>query len=175
MSCQVDLIIAISPNPQRWHGNLNDRKKRQRVRSAVVRMIYRPSAQSMVLVLWLVVTSGNTQPQNTKTGTSKTPGSQVVTCAKDAQCPSGQRCGFTSGYGSQGKCVVPSAKSSCFDPGGRCGCDGHKVEIFCAVGSRMEYTSAPACFVGPCPRPCTEERGCGGSGLICQKGFCVKP
>jgi hypothetical protein len=128
------------------------------------------------LVLWLVAACDNTQAQATKTASSKTRGTHgAVGCTKDTQCPSGQRCGFTSGCESKGKCIVPSKTPSCIDPGGRCGCDGRPVDILCAVGSRTEYTSAPANAVGLCPRPCTEELGCGaGSGLVCQKGFCVK-
>src|SRR4029077_805120 len=60
------------------------------------------------------------------------------------------------------------------DTGGRCGCDGRPVDIFCAVGSRTEYASAPTNAVGPCPKTCSEKLECG-SGLVCQKGFCVKP
>lgn len=136
-----------------------------------------PSTHCLALVLWLVGASGNSQALAPKTATFKTRGShQAVSCTKDAQCPSGQRCGFTSGCESKGKCVVLSDKPSCIDPGGRCGCDGRPVEIFCAVGSPIEYTSAPTNAVGPCPRPCTEELGCGsGSGLVCRKNVCVKP
>jgi len=131
-------------------------------------------ARGLPLVLWLVGLCGSTQGQTTQ-GTSRTQGSQaVLSCTKDAECPSGQRCGFTSGRDRKGKCVVPS-HDCLLDPGGRCGCDGRPVDIFCAVGSRREYTSAPACFVGPCPRTCTEELGCGKTGLVCQKGICVKP
>ncbi len=95
-------------------------------------------------------------------------------CTIDAQCPSGQRCGFTLGCESKGKCIVPSGKSWCIDPAGRCGCNGRPVDIFCGVSSRTEYTSTPANAVGPCPRPCTQESGCGNTGLVCQNGLCVK-
>jgi hypothetical protein len=71
--------------------------------------------------------------------------------------------------------VVPSHDAHCIDPGGRCGCDGDVVDIFCAVGSRTEYTSAPACFIGGCPKTCTEEADCGKTGLVCRKGVCIKP
>src|SRR5579872_5022344 len=82
-------------------------------------------------------------------------------------------CGF-SGSKSKGKCVVPSHDAHCIDPGGRCGCDGGVVDIFCAVGSQMEYTSAPSCFIGACPKTCTEEADCGKTGLVCRRGVCVK-
>ena len=133
-----------------------------------------PMAQCGALFLWFL--SGNIEAQSTRTGSSKSETSPtVLSCTTDTQCPSGQRCGFTSGRSRKGKCVVPSRDGHCLDPGGRCGCDGRPVDIFCAVGSRMEYTSAPACFVGPCPRTCTEESGCGQTDLVCQKGVCVKP
>ena len=77
-------------------------------------------------------------------------------CTKDAQCPSGQRCGFTSGCESKGKCVVPAHSPFCIDtPGGRCGCDGRPVDIFCGASAEgmAEYTAAPANSLGPCPRP----------------------
>jgi hypothetical protein len=98
----------------------------------------------------------------------------AVSCKKDSRCPFRQRCGFTSGCESKGKCIVPSGNTSCIDPGGRCGCDGRPVDIFCRVGSRIEFTSAPVNAVGPCPRPCTKELGCG-SRLVCEKGFCIEP
>jgi hypothetical protein len=133
-------------------------------------------APIFVFVLFLIAGYGNAQAQMTKTGISKAQGLQVASaCTKDAQCPSNRRCGFTSGDKSRGKCVVPSHDAHCIDPGGRCGCDGRPVDIFCVVGSRTEYTSAPACFVGPCPRTCTQESGCGKTGLACQNGVCVKP
>ena len=77
-------------------------------------------------------------------------------CTKDPQCSSGQRCGFTSGCESKGKCVVPTHSPFCIDtPGGRCGCDGRPVDIFCGTTDEgmNEYTSAPANSLGPCPRP----------------------
>ena len=152
------------------------RKKRQGVQSEVVGKICLPLAQSVALLLSLVAGCGNTEAQATKTRTSKTQSSHTaVSCTKDSQCPSGQRCGFTGGCESKGKCIVPSKTNHCIDPGGRCGCDGRPVDIFCGLGSRTEFTSAPVNAVGPCPRPCTEELGCGSSGLVCDKGFCVKP
>ena len=151
------------------------RKKRYGVRSEVMEKFYSGSAYGVALVLWLGVACGNNLAQTTKTGGSNSRGSyKVVSCNRDSQCPSGQRCGFTSGCESKGKCVVPSGNASCIDPGGRCGCDGQPVDIFCAVGSRTEFTSAPVDSVGPCPRSCTNEVGCG-SRLVCEKGFCVKP
>ena len=133
------------------------------------------SAYGAALVLWLAVACANTHAQTTTASGSNVRGSQkVVSCKKDLECPSGQRCAFTSGCESKGKCVVPSRDNHCIDPGGRCGCDGRPVDIFCAVGSRTEFTSAPVDAVGPCPRPCTKELGCG-SRLVCQNGFCTKP
>jgi hypothetical protein len=112
-----------------------------------------------------MVRCGNIHAQTTTTGGSIIRGSyKVVSCKKDSQCPAGQRCGFTSGCKSKGKCVVPSGKASCIDPGG----------FFCGVSSSTEFTSAPVDAVGPCPRPCTKELGCG-SRLVCQNGFCIKP
>jgi len=132
-------------------------------------------AHAFALVLFLIAECGNAQAQ-TKTGIPKGEGLQgALSCAKDAECPSNQRCGFTSGGKSKGKCVVPRHDAHCIDPGGRCGCHGLPVDIFCAVSSRTEYTSAPACFVGPCPRDCTQNADCGKTGLVGQKGVCVKP
>jgi len=77
-------------------------------------------------------------------------------CTTDAQCPSGQRCGFTAGCESKGKCVFPEHSQACSDtPSGRCGCDGRPVDIFCGAteGNMNEYTSAPANSLGPCARP----------------------
>jgi hypothetical protein len=156
------------------YRNFN-RKKPCGVRSEVVGKFYLASAYGVALLLWLGVVCGNTDAQTRKTGGSSIRSSHtVVSCNKDSQCPSGQRCGFTSGCDGKGICIVPSGKTSCIDPGGRCGCDGRPVDIFCGVGSRTEFTSAPVNAVGPCPRPCTAELGCG-SRLVCEKGFCVKP
>jgi hypothetical protein len=151
------------------------RKKLYGQRSEVMEKSCSASAYCAALVLWFAVACGNIHAQTTTTSGSNSPGShKVVSCKKDSQCPCGQRCGFTSGCESKGKCVVPSGKASCVDPGGRCACDGRPVDIFCAVGSRTEFTSAPVDSVGPCPRPCTKELGCG-SRLVCEKGFCTKP
>ena len=140
-----------------------------------MRKIFPASAQILALLLCLIAVCGNTQAQTAKIGVPKTQGSQsALSCTKDVGCPSGQRCGFTSGCKSKGKCIVPSRDAHCIDPGGRCGCDGRPVDIFCEVGSRTEYASAPTNAVGPCPKTCSEQRECG-SGLVCQKGFCVKP
>ena len=134
------------------------------------------SAYGAALGLWFVVACANTNAQTTTTGGSSVRGShKVASCKKDSECPSGQRCGFTGGgCESKGKCIVPSRDNHCIDPGGRCGCDGRPVDIFCAVGSRTEYASAPTNAVGPCPKTCSEQLECG-SGLVCQKRFCVKP
>jgi hypothetical protein len=157
------------------HVSQFQRKKRYGVRSEGVGKLCLASAYGVALVLWLGVAYGNTDAQTTKTGGSNSRGSyKVVSCKEDSQCPSGQRCGFTPGCESKGRCVIPSGNAPCIDPGGRCGCDGRPVDIFCAVGSRTEFTSAPVDSVGPCPRSCTKEVGCG-SRLVCEKGFCVKP
>ena len=81
---------------------------------------------------------------------------------------------LSSGCNSKGKCIVPSNDGHCIGQGGRCGCGGRPVDIFCGVGSRTEFTSAPVNAVGPCPRPCTEQSACG-PGLVCRNGFCAKP
>jgi hypothetical protein len=152
-----------------------DRKRRYRVRSKVMGKFCVASAYGVGLVLWLVVARGSTHAQTTTTGDFKIRGAhKVLSCKKDSQCPSGQRCGFTFGCESKGKCIVPSRTNHCIDPGGRCGCDGRPVEIFCEVGSRTELASAPVDAVGPCPRPCTDQSGCG-SRLVCKNGFCVTP
>ena len=141
----------------------------------VMRKIGLPLARTLSLVLWLFAACDSAEPQTAKTGGSKTGNSHAaVSCTKDSQCPSGQRCGFTSGCESKGKCITPSNDTHCIDPGGRCGCDGRPVDIVCAVGSPIEFTSAPVNAVGPCPRPCTEQLGCGSSGLTCEKGLCIK-
>jgi len=151
-------------------------KKLQEERSEVMGKICSPLTHGMVMVLSLIAACGNTETQASKTNTLKTRSSHTaVNCTKDSQCPSGQRCGFAEGAcESKGKCTVPSKTSACFDPGGRCGCDGQPVDIFCEVGSRILYTSAPVNAVGPCPKTCTTELQCP-SGLVCQKGFCAKP
>jgi hypothetical protein len=138
--------------------------------------IWLPLANIVALLLSLVAASGNTEAQVTKTSNPKTQNSHVaVSCTKNSQCPSGQRCGFSGGgCERKGKCILPSKTTHCIDPGGRCGCDGRPVDIFCEVGSRTLYTSAPVNAVGPCPKRCTEGSECP-SGLVCQKGFCAMP
>jgi hypothetical protein len=149
------------------------RKKRIGVRSAIMG---KPSTWSFAIAFFAstIVVFGNAQAQTPTSSISNRGSHKVVVCKKDSECPSGQRCGF-SGSQSKGKCVVPSHDAHCIDPGGRCGCDGSVVDIFCAVGSRTEYTSAPACFIGGCPKTCTAEADCGKTGLVCRKGVCVKP
>ena len=150
------------------------RKKWIGVRSDIMG---KPSAWSfaVALLVWVVLVLGNAPAQTTTSGVSNIQGSsKVIACNKDSECPSGQRCGF-SGSKSKGKCVVPSHDGHCLDPGGRCGCDGRPVDVFCAVGSRTEFTSAPTCFIDGCPKTCTEESDCGKTGLVCRKGVCVKP
>lgn len=140
-----------------------------------MRKSWLPFACGVVLLLLVIAACGNAEAQTTKPSTSKTRSSHTtVSCTQDSQCPSGQRCGFTGGCGNKGKCVVPSHDSHCIDPGGRCGCDGRPVDIFCAVGSPTEFSSAPVNAVGGCPRPCSDVTECP-SGLVCQKGLCLKP
>jgi hypothetical protein len=118
----------------------------------------------LVSGLWLLAacSNGTTNVPPAKTvataGVENTQSSQHgASCKKDANCPSGQRCGFTGAMGCEGSgtCVVEKAGGNCFDPGGRCGCDGQPVDLFCAVGSSTEFASAPVGFVGGCPKPCT--------------------
>jgi hypothetical protein len=116
-----------------------------------------PLAHGVALVLSLVAACGNTEAQATKARTPKTQSSHTaVSCTKDSQCPSGQRCGFTGSCESKGKCIILSKTNNCIDPSGRCGRDGRPVDIFCEVGSRTEYTSAP---VNPVAVSATLHRG----------------
>ena len=154
-----------------------ERQIRQGGKSEIMRKICFQFVHVGAVVLWLITLCSNTGAQTPNTGTSKAQNPRATTtCTKDSECPSGQRCGFTGGCQSKGKCIVPSGDSHCIDPGGRCGCDGRPVDIFCGgVNGDIAFTSAPVNAVGPCPRPCTKEIGCGTSGLVCQNGFCVKP
>jgi hypothetical protein len=138
---------------------------------------------TLVSGLWLLAACGNgatsVPPAKTAvtTGAENTQSSQhAASCKKDSDCPSRQRCGFTGATGCEGSgtCVVAVAGAACVDPGGRCGCDGQPVDLFCAAGSSTEFASAPVGSVGPCPRPCTENAGCP-SQLVCRKGICVQP
>ena len=136
---------------------------------------------ALVSGLWLLAACGHgaTSVPSAKTastiGAENTRSSQRgASCKKDSECPAGQRCGFTGATGcdGSGKCVVAVA-GACFDPGGRCGCDGQPVDLFCAAGSSTEFASAPVGSVGPCPRPCTEDAVCP-SHLVCRKGIGVQ-
>jgi hypothetical protein len=138
---------------------------------------------AMVSGLWLLAacSGGSSRVPGSKTqGATESgniPISQVgASCKSNSECPPGQRCGFTGAMGCQGSgtCVVESVGGGCFDPGGRCGCDGQTVDLFCAKGSSSEFASAPVAFVGPCPIPCTEDRACP-SRLICENGVCRQP
>lgn len=137
---------------------------------------------ALVSGLWLLAACGN---GSTRVPPAKTAGVTESTnirpgggasCKKDSDCPSGQRCGFTGANGCEGRgtCVVESAGANCFDPGGRCGCDGRPVDLFCAKGSSSEFASAPVGFVGGCPISCADGEACPPS-LTCQNGFCGKP
>ena len=131
------------------------------------------SVYGAALGLWFVVACANTNAQTTTTGGSNVRGShKVASCKNDSECPSGQRCGFT-GDEERGTCIVERA-GACFDPGGRCGCDGQPVDLFCGKGSSTEFASAPVCFVGGCPIPCSDGSGCPPR-LVCQRGFCRLP
>jgi hypothetical protein len=130
-------------------------------------------------VLWSIffdvticlVACSHTHPQPDSVATTAAKNRPSLACSGDAECPTGERCGFRGDK--FGECVVPSSTPHCFDPGGRCGCDGRPVEMFCGASSGAEYTSAPACFVGPCPMPCNDDMRCPLS-LTCQNGQCGK-
>ena len=96
-----------------------------------------------------------------------------ASCKGNSECPSGQRCGFT-GAGDSGRCIVETSGSCLVDPGGRCGCDGQPVDLFCGKGTTIRFASAPVCFAGPCPIPCSDGIGCPPR-LVCQSGFCRLP
>ena len=142
----------------------------------------RLGSAALVAGLWLLTACGShstsippaptadaTETRNIRSSDS------AARCKSDSECPSGRRCGFTGAIGCEGygTCVVPGG-SACFDPGGRCGCDGRPVDLFCAKGSSSEFASAPVGFVGPCPIPCTEGGACPPR-LVCENGFCGKP
>jgi hypothetical protein len=142
---------------------------------------------AVVAGLWLLAACGNgaTGGPPAKTvataGVENTQSSQPsASCKKDSNCASGQRCGFTLAMGCAGRgtCVVERA-GNCFDPGGRCGCDGLPVDLFCAVGSSTVFASAPVGFVGGCPKPCTKDAECPSRNdvplPVCRKGICVQP
>jgi hypothetical protein len=147
-TAQGDLLASF-----RVTGRFSIRKKLHGARSEVMRKICLPPALGLAFLLGHVAACANIQAQTTRTATPKTQHPPALSCKKDAECPSGQRCGFVSGCKSKGKCVVPSHDAHCIDPGGRCGCSGRAVDIFCAVGSPTEYTSAPTNAIGPCPKP----------------------
>ena len=173
VACYLRRTWAVLKTSLRVHRDFT-RKKWIGVRSDIMR---KPlvSSFAVALFLWTVVAHGDAEAQTTTSGVSNVRGSNnVTTCKKDSECPSGQRCGF-NGSSSKGKCVAPSHDGHCFDPAGRCGCDGRPVDVFCAVDSRREYTSAPTCFIGACPRTCIEQSDCGKTGLVCRKSVCVKP
>jgi hypothetical protein len=96
-----------------------------------------------------------------------------TSCKSNSECPSGQRCGFT-GAEESGRCVVETSGACLIDPAGRCGCDGQPVDLFCGKGSTTRFASAPVCFVGPCPIPCSDRVECPPR-LACQSGFCRLP
>jgi|SRR5580704_6096615 hypothetical protein len=149
-----------------------NRKKRDL--NAMNKVRFSPK-NTMALYLCLLAECLNVQAQSTTAISSKNRSTRkALSCTNDSQCQSGERCGFVGGCGSKGKCIVPRTNNSCADPGGRCGCDGRPVDIFCGVGSQTEFTSAPTNAVGPCPKSCTDNSECI-SGLVCQKGWCLKP
>jgi hypothetical protein len=132
--------------------------------------------------LWLLAACGNDASRvpvatTTTTRAENTQRSRHETsCKKDSDCPSGRRCGFTGAMGCEGSgtCVVAVAGGACVDPGGRCGCDGKPVDLFCAEGSSTEFASAPVGSVGPCPISCRDDAGCSPR-LVCREGICVQP
>ena len=127
------------------------------------------SAVWLVVLAFLWVCCGTAGAQ--KAGVS------AKSCKSDAECPSGQRCGFTWGCEGRGKCVVEVKDGQCIDPGGRCGCDGKPVELFCAAGLSTEFASRPVGSVGGCPKYCdpvVKNAGCP-SNLVCREGVCVQP
>jgi len=147
------------PMPPRTGTAIFEGKQRHRDPSKTTRKICLLLAPGLGLVLCIRAACCNSQAQTTISDASKAQGSHpAVSCKKDTDCHPHQRCGFTVGCRSQGMCITPSSKTSCIDPGGRCGCDGRPVDIFCGVGSPTEYTSAPANAVGPCPRPSSRMR-----------------
>ena len=137
---------------------------------------------ALISVLWLLAACGNnaTRVSLAKTAATRAEDTQssqhATSCKRDSDCPSGKRRGFTGATGCEGSgtCVVAVAGAACADPGGRCGCDGQPVDLFCAAGSSTEFASAPVGSVGPCPKSCTEDAGCP-SHLVCRKGICVQP
>jgi len=122
----------------------------------------------------LVACSGSTPVSPPRTVRTTRNDNGVPGCKSNSECPAGQRCGFTGAADCEGSgtCVVAVAGAACIDPGGRCGCDGQPVDLFCAAGSSTEFSSAPVGSVGPCPRPCSEDEGCP-SHFVCRKGICV--
>lgn len=91
-------------------------------------------------------------------------------CGRDSDCPPGERCGFTS-CAPMGVCIKPEATCS-GGPGGQCGCDGQPVDLICAVGVCDPFASAPAIFLGPCPRPCTDGGELCPPSLVCVHNIC---
>lgn len=89
-------------------------------------------------------------------------------CKSDADCATGERCGFQGNEGSL--CIVPRAGACVITPGGSCGCDGLPVERMCDARTGGVYTSRPACGLGTfCPAMCTDEQPCQpDSGLTCH-------
>ena len=137
---------------------------------------------TLISGLWLLAACGNSASRVPLARTAATRAGNTqssrhgMSCKRDSECPSGQRCGFTGAAGCEGSgtCVVAAAGGACADPGGRCGCDGKPVDLFCAAGSSTEFASAPVGSVGPCPRTCTDDAGCSPR-LVCRKGICVQP
>src|ERR1700686_3708499 len=131
---------------------------------------------SLLTLTLCLVACGNEQLRTAKVATTDTtddqPSQPSLACTADAECPSGQRCGFRGKLISG--CIVDSHSAACIPPGGSCGCDGRPVERICDAGTGMVYTSAPACFVGPCPKMCSDTISCPPS-LTCQNGLCGKP
>jgi hypothetical protein len=64
-----------------------------------------------ILVLCLLAACGNPHAQTAKPGASETEGPlAALSCAGDAECPSGQRYGFTSDCTSKGNASFPATQ-----------------------------------------------------------------
>jgi hypothetical protein len=98
----------------------------------------------------------------------------TVPCRMDSECAKGSQCAFTLAEGctAPGTCVVPITSPYCIDPGGRCGCNGQPLQVFCTACSLNEYAFFPVAYIGECPIPCSTVSPCPG-GFVCENEFCV--
>jgi hypothetical protein len=132
----------------------------------------------LALTLCLVA-CGNEQPlpayaagTDVTAATDEQPSRPSLACTSDAECPSAERCGFQGK--SSSRCIVDNHTPSCIPAGGSCGCDGQPVERICDAKTGLLFTSRPACFLGPCPKPCSDSSQCPSS-LTCRNGMCGNP